>query len=49
MPSTDRTNTFLDTRTQPLVPGSKPYTDLEVFMTALTNGYPISVPAERDW
>jgi sulfur-oxidizing protein SoxA len=39
----------LDARTQPLVPGSKPYTDLEVFVTALTNGYPISVPAERDW
>jgi len=39
----------LDTRTQPLLPGSQPYTDLEVFMTALTNGYPISVPAERDW
>ncbi len=38
-----------DARTQPLVPGSKPYTDLEVFVTALTNGYPISVPAERDW
>ncbi len=39
----------LDTRTQPLLPGSRPYTDLEVFVTALTNGYPISVPAERDW
>lgn len=39
----------LDTRTQPLRPGSQPYTDLEVFVTALTNGYPISVPAERDW
>lgn len=39
----------LDTRTQPLLPGSQPYTDLEVFVTALTNGYPISVPAERDW
>jgi L-cysteine S-thiosulfotransferase len=39
----------LDARTQPLVPGSSAYTDLEVFVTALTNGYPISVPAERDW
>ena len=39
----------LDTRTQPLLPGSRPYTDLEVFVTALTNAYPISVPAERDW
>jgi sulfur-oxidizing protein SoxA len=38
----------LNTRTQPLLLGSKPYTDLEVFITALTNGYPISVPAERD-
>lgn len=36
------------TRTQPLLPGSRPYTDLEVFVTALTNGYPISVPSERD-
>lgn len=39
----------LDTRTQPLLPGSRPYTDLEVFMTALSNGYPVTVPAERDW
>ena len=39
----------LDTRTQPLLPGSRPYTDLEVFVTALTNAYPVSVPAERDW
>jgi sulfur-oxidizing protein SoxA len=39
----------LETRTQPLLPGSRPYTDLEVFVTALTNDYPISVPAERDW
>ena len=39
----------LDTRTQPLQPGSRPYTDLEVFVTALTNGYPVTVPAERDW
>lgn len=39
----------LDTRTQPLLPGSRPYTDLEVFLTALSNGYPVTVPAERDW
>lgn len=39
----------LDTRTQPLVPGSRAYTDLEVFLTGLTNGYPVTVPAERDW
>jgi sulfur-oxidizing protein SoxA len=39
----------LDTRTQPLLPSSRPYTDLEVFITALTNGYPVTVPAERDW
>lgn len=39
----------LDTRTQPLRPGSAPYTDLEVFLTALSNGYPVTVPAERDW
>ncbi|KAF0102978.1 MAG: hypothetical protein FD187_1735 [bacterium] len=38
----------LDTRTQPLVPGSRAYTDLEVFMTALSNGYPVTVPSERD-
>ena len=38
----------LDTRTQPLLPGSRPYTDLEVFLTALTNGYPVSTPSERD-
>jgi len=38
----------LDTRTQPLLPGSRPYTDLEVFLTGLTNGYPVSVPSERD-
>lgn len=38
-----------DTRTQPLMPGSRAYTDLEVFLTALTNGYPVTVPAERDW
>ncbi len=38
----------LDTRTQPLVPGSRAYTDLEVFLTALSNGYPVTVPSERD-
>lgn len=38
----------LDTRTQPLMPGSRAYTDLEVFLTGLTNGYPVSVPSERD-
>ncbi len=38
----------IDTRTQPLVPGSRAYTDLEVFFTALSNGYPVSVPSERD-
>jgi len=38
----------LDTRVQPLLPGSRAYTDLEVFMTALTNGYPVTVPSERD-
>ncbi len=38
----------LDTRTQPLLPGSRAYTDLEVFLTALSNGYPVTVPSERD-
>lgn len=38
----------LDTGAQPLMPGSRAYTDLEVFLTALSNGYPISVPSERD-
>lgn len=38
----------LEAGTQPLVPGSRAYTDLEVFMTALSNGYPVSVPSERD-
>lgn len=37
----------LDTRTQPLRPGSQAYTDIEVFLTALTNGYPVAVPSER--
>jgi sulfur-oxidizing protein SoxA len=38
----------LATRTQPLKPGSQAYTDIEVFLTGLTNGYPVSVPSERD-
>ncbi len=38
----------LDTRVQPLMPGSRAYTDLEVFLTALTNGYPVTVPSERE-
>jgi len=38
----------VDVRTQPLRPGSPAYTDLEVFMTALSNVYPIAVPSERD-
>ncbi len=38
----------LATRTQPLLPGSRPYTDIEVFLTGLSNGYPVSVPSERD-
>jgi sulfur-oxidizing protein SoxA len=38
----------LDSRTQPLKPGSSAYTDLEVFLTALANGYPVSVPSERN-
>ncbi len=38
----------LDTGVQPLLPGSSAYTDLEVFTTALSNGYPVSVPSERD-
>lgn len=38
----------LDTGVQPLLPGSQAYTDLEVFTTALSNGYPVSVPSERD-
>jgi sulfur-oxidizing protein SoxA len=33
---------------QPLKPGSKPYTDLEVFLTALSNGYAVDVPTARD-
>lgn len=38
----------LNSGTQPLRPGSTAYTDLEVFLTALSNGYPVSVPSERD-
>lgn len=38
----------LDAGVQPLMPGSQAYTDLEVFLSALSNGYPVSVPAERD-
>lgn len=38
----------LDTGTQPLMPGSAPYTDLEVFVSALSNGYPVTGPSERD-
>ncbi len=34
--------------TQPLRPGSKAYTDIEVFLTALSNNYPVDVPAARD-
>ena len=33
---------------QPLKVGSKTYADLEVYMTALSNGYPIAVPSQRD-
>ena len=38
----------LDAGVQPLLPGSQAYTDLEVFLSALSNGYPVSVPAERN-
>lgn len=34
-------------RTQPLKPGDPVYADLEVFMTVLSNGYPVSVPSAR--
>lgn len=34
-------------RTQKLKPGDPAYTDLEVFMTVLSNGYPVSVPSAR--
>ena len=33
---------------QPLKVGSQEYTDIEVFMTALSNGYPVVSPATRD-
>lgn len=33
---------------QPLKVGSQEYTDLEVFMTALSNGYPVVSPSTRD-
>lgn len=33
---------------QPLRPGAKAYTDLEVFLTALSNGYAVDVPSTRD-
>ncbi len=38
----------LDAGVQPLMPGSQSYTDLEVFLSALSNGYTVSVPAERN-
>jgi sulfur-oxidizing protein SoxA len=34
-------------RTQGLKPGDPAYADLEVFVTVLSNGYPISVPSAR--
>jgi sulfur-oxidizing protein SoxA len=33
---------------QPLQLGSKEYTDIEVFMSALSNGYPVVNPSQRD-
>ncbi|OIP08639.1 MAG: sulfur oxidation c-type cytochrome SoxA [Betaproteobacteria bacterium CG2_30_68_42] len=33
---------------QPLRPGSPVYSDIEVFLTALSNGYPVDVPSARD-
>lgn len=36
-----------DAGTQPLKPGSQAYTDLEVFLTGLSNGYHVIVPSER--
>ncbi len=33
---------------QPLKVGSQEYTDIEVFLTALSNGYPVAVPSARD-
>ncbi|MBE0510723.1 MAG: sulfur oxidation c-type cytochrome SoxA [Gammaproteobacteria bacterium] len=34
--------------TQPLQIGAKPYVDIEVFLNALSNGYPVAVPSARD-
>jgi sulfur-oxidizing protein SoxA len=34
--------------TQPLKIGSQEYTDIEVFMSALSNGYPVVQPSQRD-
>jgi sulfur-oxidizing protein SoxA len=34
-------------RTFPLPHGDPAYVDLEVFLSVLANGYPISVPVER--
>lgn len=34
-------------RSMPSKPGDPIYTDLEVFMTVLSNGYPVSVPSAR--
>lgn len=33
---------------QPIKIGSQEYTDIEVFMTALSNDYPVAVPSARD-
>lgn len=33
---------------QPLKVGSQEYTDIEVFLTALSNGYPVTQPSQRD-
>lgn len=33
---------------QPLKPGSSVYADLEVFLNALSNGYPVDLPSARD-
>ncbi len=41
------TQCSLDLGFNALKPGSHAYTDMEVFLTALTNGYPVSVPSER--
>lgn len=34
-------------RAKPLPPGDPAYTDLEVFYTVISNGYPVSVPSAR--